>query len=144
MQLTDGDQVCGWQVPALAALFRGTRQPPPSLEGYPAEYLAIFSLVEEHFLKACDVIGDRTDQEMEEIYSTLRRRPDGRSLGAVHDFLWQAAALLLGSFPLSEAEYKAIFGQLARSARHWAQQPVSRNYAAVVRKSLSELESDDS
>jgi hypothetical protein len=76
---------------------------------------------------------------MEEIYATLRRRPDGKSLGAAHDFLWQVTAVLLGQYPISAAEYDAIFGQLARSTRHWAQAPVSRNYAAYLRSTFEGL-----
>jgi hypothetical protein len=75
---------------------------------------------------------------MEEIYSALRRRPDGRSLGGVHDFMWQVAALLLGSRAVSAAEYNALLGALARSTRKWGQQPVSRNYVAHLRKTFQD------
>lgn len=83
-----------------------------------------FYFIEEHVLTLCAAKGDRTDQELEEVYAMLRRRPDGKSLGMVHDFLWQVAALLLGRHVLSEAEFEAIFGQLERSVRHWALHPV--------------------
>jgi len=73
---------------------------------------------------------------MEEIYSALRRRPDGRSLGPMHDFLWQVAALTLGMHEVSAAEFEAIFGQLERSVREWALRPVSRNYVDYLRSSL--------
>ena len=45
---------------------------------------------------------------MEEIYSILRRRPDGKSLGFVHDCMWQAAALMLATRPLSQGEFEVI------------------------------------
>ena len=86
-------------------------------------------------------MGDRSDQELEEVYSMLRRRPDGRSLGAVHDFLWQVSALLLGSYPLSEAQFEAITGQLERSVRNWALRPVSRFYVGYLRKALASVHS---
>jgi len=73
---------------------------------------------------------------MEEIYAMLRRRPDGRSLGAVHDFLWQVSALLLGTQVLSAVEFEALIGALERSTRRWALRPVSRNYVAYLRQSL--------
>jgi len=76
----------------------------------------------------CDAQGDATDQELESISSALRRRPDGRSLGATHDFLWQVSALLPGRHALSQAQFEAIAGQLERSVRKWALRPVSRNY----------------
>jgi hypothetical protein len=73
---------------------------------------------------------------MEGIYSMLRRRPDGRSLGAVHDFLWQVAALLLGTRRLSGAEFEALVGALERSTRKWAMRPVSRFYVAYLHETL--------
>ena len=75
---------------------------------------------------------------MEEIYSMFRRRPDGRSLGDVHDFMWQAAALLLGCYVLSEAEFVGVFTALEHSTRKWALRPISRFYAAYLRKAIAE------
>jgi hypothetical protein len=75
-------------VPTLRELFRGNRAPPPDMDHYPPEYTPLFYFIETHFLTLCDARGDRTDQEMEEIYFMLRRRPEGRSLGASHDFMW--------------------------------------------------------
>jgi len=95
-----------------------------------------FFFIENHVLTLGDTNGDRSDQELKEVYSALRRRPDGRSLGVVHDFLWQVSALLLGSYPLSEAEFDALFGQLARSTRKWAINPISRNYMESLRRSF--------
>jgi len=87
-------------------------------------------------LSLCSARGNLTDQQTEEIYSMLRRRPDGRSLGVEHDFVWQVAALVLGSYEMSAAEFEALFRQLAKSARVRSQFPVSRNYAAYLRSSL--------
>ena len=73
---------------------------------------------------------------MEDIYASMRRRPDARSLNPTHDYVWQVTALLLGTHAVSEAEFEGIFGALLRSARRWSQRPVSRNYAAFIRRSL--------
>ena len=59
-----------------------------------------------------------------------------RLLGPVHDFLWQVAALLLGTQFLSGAEFEALFGALERSARKWALRPVSRFYVAYLHQTL--------
>jgi hypothetical protein len=80
--------------------------------------------------------GDRRDAEMKEISSLLRRRPDGRSLGFVHDYLWQAAALILGTRPLSQAEFEAIVARLERSCRTFERGPGSRNYVATLRSTI--------
>jgi len=135
--LTDGEEVVFWPVPGLRELFRGDRLPPQDMDEYPPDYCPHFYFIEEHFLTLCRAHGDRPDQEMEEIYSMLRRRPDGRSLGTTHDFIWQVAALLLGTQILSEREYEAIFAALERSARKWGQRPISRNYAAFLRESMN-------
>ena len=68
----------------------------------------------------------------------LRRRPDGRSLGLTHDLMWQAAALLLDTHPLSAAEFEALVGALERSTRKWGLRPVSRNYAAYLHGMIEE------
>ena len=93
-----------------ASLYRGSQTPPPDMDHYPEECTPHFFFIENHVLTVCEAIGDRTDQEMEEVYAMLRRRPDGRSLGALHDFLWQVSALLLGTQVLSAAEFEALVG----------------------------------
>ena len=135
----DGSKMVRWQVPALGELFRGSRTPPPDMDHYPKEYTPHFFFIENQVLTVCEAIGDRTDQEMEEIYSMLRRRPDGRSLGALHDFLWQVSALLVGTQFLSAAEFEALIGALERSTRKWALRPVSRNYASYLHESFDRL-----
>ena len=118
--------------------FSAATKAPPNMDHYAEEYAPHFFFIEERVLTLCAAMGDRTDQEMEGTYSLLRRRPDGRSLGAVHDVMWQAAALLLGTQVLSAAEFEALIGALERSTRKWALRPVSRNYVAFLRKTFEE------
>jgi hypothetical protein len=122
-----------WKVPSLRALFRGDKPAPAMPHEPPPAYLPLFYFVEMHMLTFCDGLGDKTDGEFEEVYSNLRRRPDGKSLNALHFFLWQVASGLAGLRPLSAAEFDAIFGRLARSARTMGTGVVSRNYIAVLR-----------
>jgi hypothetical protein len=77
--------------------------------------------------------------QLEEVYSSFRRRPDGRSLGPTHDFIWQVAALLLATWPLSEAQFTSIFGALEKSTRKWALRPVSRFYLAYLRQTFGQV-----
>jgi hypothetical protein len=134
--LHDGARTVRWQVPSLSELFRGNRMPPSDMDHYPEDYREHFFVIEAHVLTLCKARRDPTDQEMEEIYSMLRRRPEGRSLGATHDFMWQAAALLLGTHVLSAAEFEALIGALERSTRKWALRPVSRNYVAYLHQTF--------
>jgi hypothetical protein len=137
--VSDGKKAVGWPVPSLAELFRGDRLPPPDIDHYPPDFGPLFFFIETQFLTLCDLIGDRTDQEMEEVYSALRRRPDGRSVSATHDFIWQVVALLLGRYPLSAAEFEGIVGALLRSTRKWGLRPVSRYYVAYLRDTFGRV-----
>jgi hypothetical protein len=134
--LHDGQKTAAWQAPPLRDLFRGDRKPPEDIDHYPEEYVGAFYFIEKHLLTACASLGDRTDQEMLDVYSAMRRRPDGKGLSAVHDAVWQAAAVLLGLRPLSEAEFDALFRQLAKSARGWKMGGSSRNYVDYLRENF--------
>lgn len=133
----DGEEFWQWEVESLRSLFRGDRQP-PVVGDYPVAYNDSFMLLDLHVLEISKFFGDRRDTEMKEIYSSLRRRPDGRSLGFVHDYLWRAAALVLGTRPLSRAEFEAIMERLERSCRTFERGPSSRNYVATLRSTLGQ------
>lgn len=137
--LTDGSVTAEWNVPSLRAMFRGNK-PAPDTSVFGAEIPAVYNQcledMDRNLLAYAERFGDPTDQELEGIYSVLRRKPDGRSQGAVHDCLWQAAALLLGKRELSVAQYEYIMGSLESTARHEAEDRVSRNYMKYVRETL--------
>jgi hypothetical protein len=131
--ITDSKSTCSWKTDSLRALFRGDAQP-PVLGDNPIAYNGSFALLDLHVVEVCTLAGDRRDEEMLEIYSALRRRPDGRSLGYVHDYMWQAAAIMLGTRPLSQAEFEAILSRLERSCRTFRMGPTSRNYVTSLRQ----------
>jgi hypothetical protein len=133
--LTDGKNACLWEVDTFRSLFRGDKQP-PALGDQPDAYMDSFLLLELHVLEVSKFKGDPRDTEMKEIYSTLRRRPDGRGLGFIYDYMWQAAALVLGTRALSQAEFEAILSRLERSCRTFEMGPGSRNYIDALRQSL--------
>jgi hypothetical protein len=134
VMVTDREKGAVWKVPSLRALFRGDKQPPPMPKEPPSAYMPLFWFVERHVMTFCAAAGDKTDAEFEEAYSNLRRRPDGQTMSALHFFLWQVAAGLVGVRPVSAAEFDAIFGRLTRSASTFRIGLVSRNYAAVLRQ----------
>src|SRR2546423_13629383 len=78
--VSDGKESLCWETESLKGLFRGNKQP-PVLGDYPEAYNDSFALLDLHALEISKISGDRRDSEMKEIYSVLRRRPDGRSLG---------------------------------------------------------------
>jgi hypothetical protein len=132
--VSDATQIVEWRVNTLSELYRGKVQPPPNLDRFPPEYVPLFYFVERHMITFCDGLGDKSDQEFEEVYSNLRRRPEGRSLGPLHEFAWQVAAVMLGTRVISAAEFDGVIGALAASARRWAQRPISRNYIGYLRQ----------
>jgi hypothetical protein len=135
---SDGGGTALWRVDALRPLFRGERQPPPdvAMARYPPAYVPFFAGIEHSVLLFCTLTRHPTDAECLELYAQMRRRPDGRSLGPLHDVIWQSAAVALGLRPWSEAEYTAVLGQLARSARHFKTGPSSRNYLGYLQQTL--------
>jgi hypothetical protein len=132
--IDDGTKISIWKVPSLRALFRGDKLAPSMPNEPPPEYMPLFFFLEFHVLTFCNGLGDKTDGEFEEAFSNLRRRPDGKSTSALHFFLWQVAAGLMGKRPLSAAEFEAIFGRLTKSARTFRIGLVSRNYITVLRQ----------
>jgi hypothetical protein len=136
--VSDGVGTALWRVDALRPLFRGERQPPPdvAMARYPPAYVPFFAGIEHSVLLFCALTRQPTDAECLELYAQMRRRPDGRSLGPLHDVIWQSAAVALGLRPWSEAEYTAVLGQLARSARHFKIGPSSRNYIGYLQQTI--------
>ena len=136
--VSDGVGQALWRVEALRPLCRGDRQPPPeaAMACYPKEYVLFFAGIEHNVLLFSALTGPPTDAACLELYAQMRRRPDGRSLGPLHDVIWQSAAVALGLRPWSEAEYTAVLGQLARSARHFQTGPSSRNYMESLQQTL--------
>ena len=129
--LFDGSKVAGWAVDSLRALFRGDEEVPGDgvLARYPAEFSPMFFVIERNLpLFAQDSRLPPTDGEFLDIFSAMRRRPDGRSLGQLHDFVWMNTALMLGQYRCSENLYKAIMNRLERSARTFRMDAASRNY----------------
>ena len=138
LYLTDGKDFCIWAADSLQSLFRGDKQP-PVLGDYPTTYNSSFAFLEIHVLEIADLLQDPRDEEMKEVYSVLRRRPDGKSLGHLHDYMWQAAALLLASQPLSQAEFEAIMSRLERSCRTFMMGPTSKNYVHSLRATIGDI-----
>lgn len=136
IRLDDGELGVEWRVDSIPSLFRGDKKPPSDadLVEPPVQYMWFFDCVEYHLIGFCEEIGDPTDEEILEIYTTMRRRPDGKSLGRLHDAVWQFACLAIALKPVSSAEYDALFRRLARSARTFRMGASSRNYLPAIRR----------
>ncbi len=127
LTLCDDKKTTEWKASSIRELFRGNRNP-PSMERYPEEYVQLFYEIESHVLLFMKSIRICTDEEIEETYTKMAKRPDGVVQGDLHFIIWQAAAFMLGCYEVSAKEYEAIIRRLARSARTWKIGYSSRNY----------------
>ena len=135
--LFDGTRLASWEVDSLQSLFRGDEPAPKEvLSAYPLEFNHLFFEIERNLPLIVSESGrSPTDGEFLEIYSALRRRPDGRSLGALHDYVWTSVALMLGKYRCSESLYTAIMKRLEKSARTFKTGMSSRNYIRCIKTS---------
>lgn len=126
-----------WHVPALASLFRGHAAPPASQEGIQQYYTPFIAHFEQAVVQLAEGLeADPTDEDMERVFSQLRRRPDGKGLTLLQDAVWQCAAYSLAHHEIGAAEFEAILRRLTRSAATFRMGPVSRNYITSVRSVL--------
>lgn len=133
--LGSAEKLGTWEVKSLRTLFRGDRKALAQTAQYPKEYVPFFAEIEQAIVSACDSLTTiPVDAEFMEFFNTMRRRPDGKSQGYIHDMIWQAACLGLGKYVYSAAEYEAMFRQLTRSARSWKTGHTSRNYIPFLRQ----------
>ena len=115
----DGDYL-KMAVPSLQELFRGDYDPGTLEDTENIKYMYIITVLEPHWISRANlgVIEIPKDETMYEVYTQLRRRPDGKpgQNESLHAVIWQCLAFLAGIIEISEAEYVAIVGRLARSA----------------------------
>lgn len=130
---SDRVETIHWRVESLKSLFRGEGTP-PSLERFPKEYIPLFATIEEQVFVYADIFGDPTDAEMKAVYSDLARLPDCRGRSLLHNHMWQACALALGTHPWSSAQLEAVLRRLVRSCRTFHTHPGSRNYIDTIRR----------
>ncbi len=135
---TEDKEFCTFIVPSIRELFRGDRNP-GEFSNYPPEYVPFFYSIERAVVWAEEnqVIDSASDDVFIEIYSAMRRRPDGRSLGPLHDIIWHDAMCFLLTHECSEAEYIACFQRLERSARAMHIDWSSHNYLNNLMNQLS-------
>ena len=109
IEIVYGGKVIKWRNDSIRALFRGNRIP-PDLEQFPPEYQFFFFRIEQPvatFSKHQELALN--DAAFEEIFSAMRRRPDGRRINLMHDLIWQAAAFASSSAGMFQTCRYALF-----------------------------------
>jgi hypothetical protein len=132
------EQALKWENNSIRVLFRGNKLP-PDLQQIPEQYEFIFFNIE------CSIVTFSeqpdmalSDADFRDIFSAMRRRPDGRRINLMHDLIWQSTALAMALMPYSEAEYNAIFSRLEQSARSFNLGCGSKNYLAYLQDNFSD------
>ncbi len=136
-----GDAAESLALRPMRALFRGSRKAPDLAHGPTSELDPFFMLLEYTVVRFCEADErDETDQEMERIYTLLRRRPDSDG-GPLFAYVRAAAQLYMSVRDVSEAEYEAVMKRLAKSCRTFSMAPISRNYLATLRPTFAAMSS---
>lgn len=132
-----GDGVVEVRLKPASELFTGTTAPPDFSRGPTREYAAFFWTIEGTALDYCQTTGQmETDEEFHRLYRLLSRRPDGRDAHPLFSYIQAAARLYLSLRDASRAEFEAVTGRLALSARHFSMGPTSRNYIETLRRTM--------
>ncbi len=126
-------------IPSIRELFRGNRTP-PEFTDYPEDYLPFFVDIETAVVREVrnHALPPPTDDDFIEVYSAMRRRPDGRSIGLLHDIIWKQTMVFLLTHECSQAEYEACIQKLERGARKFHFNWSTRNYFDWLLKNFKE------
>lgn len=128
-----GEAVAVVTLKSIPELFTGARRPPSFDRGPTDEYVWFFMLIERTVLDVCISTGRaERDQEIERLYRHLRRRPAGRDANPLFSYMQAAARLYMSLRDVSRAEFDAVAQRLTRSARRFADGPMSRNYIRML------------
>jgi len=120
-------------VSSLRELFRGNAAP-GEFKDYPDEYIPFFATVEEMLVDEFRFCRDNpiSDDQFIEVYSVMRRRPDGKSIGLLHDLVWQMCAYFMLLRRCSQGEFESCIQKLERGVRKFHMDHRSHNYYDYV------------
>ena len=115
-------------LPPLRSLFRGDRKAFEDRRAPPDDLLTVFHTIEGTLAEWCVLSKTRVrDEQFAQLYSELRRRPDGRG-GPLFQYARAAAQVALLLRPTSEAEFDAVLRRIERSTRTFSDGPMSTGY----------------
>jgi len=120
-------------VNSIRELFRGDIKP-GEFEDYKEEYIPFFYNIERMLVEVFPFYREKpfSDDNFIDVYSTMRRRPDGKSLGYLHDLVWQDTAYFLLLHRCSQWEYESCFQRMERGVRKFHMNFSSHNYYDFV------------
>ncbi len=124
-----GDKALRLDPAPLRTLFRGARDLGEFGSAPPREYDPVFAFLEVNLGRIVAARGSPLrDDEAVELFSAMRRRPDGRYQSPLYVYFRAALQALLLVRPTSEKELDAVLRRLERSARTFRADAASTNY----------------
>lgn len=133
-----GDHAALVKLKSVTALFTGDRKPPDFSRGPTAGYELFFAMLEKMVVDYGEITGRiEKDLELERLYRQLRRRPEGWDPNPLFGYLQATARLYMSIRNVSQAEFEAVVGRLARSAGRYVDGPTSTNYYRLVSAHLA-------
>jgi hypothetical protein len=121
----------------LRSLFRGASDPGEFGSTPSPEYDPVFSFLEVQLGRVVAARGTPLrDDEAVDLFSAMRRRPDGRYQSPLYVYFRAALQVLLTIRPTSEREFDAVLRRLERSARTFRADSASTNYHGKVLSGL--------
>lgn len=123
-------------LPPVSSLFRGDRKCPEIQGEPPEELLPFIYVIERTIVGWCAETGTVVrDAQFEQLFTDLRRRPDGRG-GPLFQYVRAAVQVALLLRPTSASEFDAVVRRLTRSARTFTAGPISTNYFDLALRPL--------
>ncbi|MBJ6760070.1 hypothetical protein JGU66_04795 [Myxococcaceae bacterium JPH2] len=124
-----GDTTAHVTLQSISKLWTGNKQPPNFTKAPPPDYQPFFFLIETTAAAFCRATGRaEPDQEFEQLFRHLLRRPDGEAKNPLFSHLRAAARLYMSLRDVSEAEFEAVAQRLHQSAKHYNTHVGSTNY----------------
>jgi len=109
-----------------------------------ADIFGKFSMMSTRLiLNAVDLklISIPTDDELADIFSALRRRPDGRPISFTHVLIWKSAVCHLLLYPCSQELFEAVCLYHEHIMKRIRENSTSRNYMNEASQAIDKIDS---
>jgi len=140
----DGQKYDGFVFPSIRALFRECPMPERVED---ADIFVKFSMMSTRLLLnaiGLKLIPIPTDDELADIFSALRRRPDGRPISFTHVLIWKSAVCHLLLYPCSQELFEAVCLCHEHIMKRIREGSTSRNYIYEASQAIEKMNCEES
>jgi|GEM_PF-6991903 len=139
----DDTKYDGFEFPSIRDLFRECEMPEKTEDSL---FWFDFSATSSRILLnaiSLDLIPMPTDDEMADIFSALRRRPDGKPISLAHILVWKAAVCHLLVYRCSKELFEAVCHDFEKFAKQFNEGNGSCNFILYAEEVLDEIDSEE-